>query len=601
MTDKKRYDLVFFKPINNKNPINLVFGDDDSEEPIAHENTASAVINLYEFSLLSDVVIDYGIDQNLVGSGRNVTILKASIAKNTYSLLLNESLRLDHVFLSSFKDAMFMKWQYCVAWNGSDKLKDSFVAHWQESSYVYSANFKPLFFNSDKNSSSNKTNWGVAVCVLFDRYPFFYYADNICRDDRVKFVEADGVRIDFNAPWNIADTFINKKNIVWGFAELPDGCGPSIRPPIAPPNPPKPDVITIKKDLIFCKKPNNKTPIDLVFGDVCSVIDNNYSIPEKGVYIVKNEVEIFRTDDGRIIKAFSVEISSNSKEYLWSGSLSLPISELEKVNDKPEIEININQLKFIVDVNDVDTKKSFNNGIVDITVSSTTNKLKTIKSHDISRDASSIAIMSAQLSRDDLETGFTFLNKDGEDWVIPSGLIDYSDTAALDVISSIALSVGDVVISHASQKEIMMKAKYPIGQPVYSVPVGKLFDWGANEAESVKYNAIVVTGENAGITAVAQKEGTAGEKIAPMIVNKLITAENAARRAAVNAIYNTGDYSVSIETESVLFKEVPMIYPRDIVQVGNDIGWVEDIQISVTLDDKALVVRHAMSIEKKVV
>ena len=147
----------------------------------------------------------------------------------------------------------------------------------------------------------------------------------------------------------------------------------------------------------------------------------------------------------------------------------------------------------------------------------------------------------------------------------------------------------------------MMKAKYPAEQPVYSVPVGKLFDWSANEAESIKYNAVVATGENAGITAVVRKEGTAGEKIAPMIVNKLITAESAARRAAINAIYNTDDYSVNIETESVLFKEVPMIYPRDIVKVGSDIGWVDDIRISVALEDNALIVRHTMSIEKKVV
>ena len=67
MTDKKRYDLAFSKPINNKNPINLAFGD-DSTGPIAQEHIASAIIDLYEFSLFSNVIVDYGIDPNLVGS-----------------------------------------------------------------------------------------------------------------------------------------------------------------------------------------------------------------------------------------------------------------------------------------------------------------------------------------------------------------------------------------------------------------------------------------------------------------------------------------------------------------------------------------------------
>lgn len=600
MTDKKRYYLAFSKPVNNQNPINLVFGD-DSEGPVVREHIASAIVDLYEFSLFSNVVIDYGINSNLVGSRHNIAVLKAIIAKNTYYVSFDLSLKLDRPFFPSFKNTELVKWMQHVSWGSPDKLQDDFVTWWKKSSYVYSVNFKPIFFNSDKSASSSKNHWGVASCLVFNRHPFFYYADNVYRNDRVKFAETDSIRIKFNTLWNLADTFTNKKRILWNFATLPSGCGPSIRPPVVPPKPPRPDVISIKKDLIFCKDPNNKNPINLVFGDVCSSANNDYSIPEKGVYIVKNEVEIFRTDDGRIIKAFNVEIGSNSKEYLWSGSLSLPISELEKIADKPEIEININQLKFTVDVNDIDTKKSFNSGIVDIAVSSTTNKLKTIKSHNVGHDASSIAIMSAQLSRDDLETGFVFLNKDGEDWIIPSGVIDYSDTTALDVINSIALSVGDVVISHAHKKEIMMKTKYPAGQPVYSVPVGKLFDWGTNEAESIKYNAVVATGENEGVTAVVRKEGTAGEKIAPMIVNKLITAENAARRAAINTIYNTDDCSVNIETESVLFKEAPMIYPRDIVRVGSDIGWVDDVRISIALDGKALTVRHAMSIEKKVV
>lgn len=597
MNKRKSYDLVLSKSLNNKSPINLIIGDGNNEHS---DNIVDAVIDLYGFSLLEDVVIDYGINENLLSSKHNIVVQDSYDISNYHGVQFKESVKIKSLFLSAFSHSNCLSIQYDINWNEANQVKSLFENRWNNAGFVTSNATAVSYFNTETRMTFKLVKWGIAQHLFHNRYAFFWYASSESHNRVIRFYKADNAGINLNIIWNIADFFTNKKNIIWDFAGLPGGCGQSIRPPVIPTNPPKPDIILFKADLILCKPLNNKNPIDLIIGDSCKTT-NDYSIPEQGVYIVQNSVEILRTDDNRLIKAFAVDIGSNSKEYLWSGSLSLPFSELEKVADKPEIEININQLKFIVDVNDIDVKKSFNSGVIDIAVSSTTNRLKTIESYDVGHDANSVAIMSAQLSRDDLETGFVFVNKDGEDWMIQSGLIDYSDTTALDVINSIALSVGDVVISHAHKKEIMMKAKYPAGQSVYSVPVGKLFDWSANETESIKYNAIVATGENAGITAVVRKEGTAGEKIAPMIVNKLITTENAARRTAINAIYNTDDYSVNIEAESVLFKEIPMIYPRDIVQVGSDIGWVDDVRISVALDDKALIVRHAMSVEKKVV
>lgn len=81
------YDLVFSKPINNKNPINLVFGD-DSTDPVSREHIASATVDLYEFSLLDNVYIDYGIDHNRISSNLNIIINKATSAYNLYAVLL---------------------------------------------------------------------------------------------------------------------------------------------------------------------------------------------------------------------------------------------------------------------------------------------------------------------------------------------------------------------------------------------------------------------------------------------------------------------------------------------------------------------------------
>ena len=594
-----KVDLIFRDGPNNKGPINLIFGGCGEEE--VGEHISSGRVTLDDPTIFSASSINYGIDNNLIYSEFSGVYAESRIVFVFYYQSFDANAMLEKLSVGIYGQAQMCAQKFRGFWGGYDKLSGAGSDSWTAATIKRSKYFSAWWVETRQKASGWHGFWSIAKSSRENGIARWGNAPAIDLSNVATFGAAI-LRTTFNIfnHWGKGLSLTKPEHIVWSFADLPGGCGVSIRPPYKPPIIPPNDNITIVKNLVFCHKPNNKNPINLIFGDECH-IQNEYSIPDKGVYIVKNKVEIFRTDDGRIIKAFAVEIGANSKEYLWSGSLSLPFSELDKIIDKPELEININQYKFVVDVNEINTNQGFNSKDVEVSILSTTNRLKTIPSHNVGRDSSSLGIMSAQLQRDDLDTGFIFVNKDGEDWVINDNLIEYSDASALDVINNIVLAVGDSVVSHAYRKEIMMKSKYPVGQPTYRLPVGKLFDYGASETKSTEYNAIVVTGENIGITAVVRKEGTAGEKIAPMIVNKLITAENAARRAAINAIYNTDDYSIDISTESVLFKEVPMLYPRDIVQVGSDIGWIEDIRISVALDDKALTVRHLMSIEKEVV
>lgn len=643
-------NLVFCKPLNNKNPINLVFGQgcDDEEGAKTHEIRADiglyqfvldaeivvsqasdyqhsvyasidlhqfsldssfvveqpkhavyADIDLYGFAVNADIKVDYGINDNLVSSKHAIAINASMLAKNTYNILLNASLKLKGDFFDRFKNTLQIKYRYELRWSGLDKLISVFSGDWFIAEKLSSIDVVLSIQGTYKQASRARAYWQLADKSFISSRVNYGDAVKITEDRSFIFSEAVGTGYNYNAAWNIADTFTNKKNIVLDIAGLPSSCGPSIRPPVVPPTLPDDEPKVITKNLVFCKKPNNQNPINLIFGDECQV-NNDYSIPEKGVYIVQNNLEIFRADDNRIIKAFAVEIGANRSDYLWNGSLSLPFSELEKIADTPEIEININQYKFVVDVNDITVKQAFNSKLIEVSVSSTTHRLKTIKAHNLERDASSIAIMSAQLSRDDLETGFKFVSDNGADWVIPDSTIEYDSASALDIINSIALAVGDTVISHAHNKQIIVKERHSTDKPIYSLPVGKLFEYGIDEEESEDYNAIVVTGENNGISAIVRKDGTAGNKIAPMIVNKLITGQDAARRSAINAIFNTSDRSVKIDIESMLFKEAPIIYPSDVVQVGSDVGWVDDVKIRCELANKALIVRHTMSIEKKV-
>lgn len=597
-----KYDLLFKDPLNNKSPINLVFGGgSDEPEPPQQVNKIRGIIPLYNFSLFGGLSVDYGINPNLVYQQHQGRYKEATRLYGSYLLSFNESAKIIKYSSLMYKEAHKVLWAFSTFWGSYSKQANTAQAFWKTAVKVNGLLSENYWLNSDKYSGQSSNFWSEAVVVYQNSRGDWGNGTALDYHGRALFEEAKQLTsFKFIVNWGKGLSQNNYGNVVWGFAELPGGCGSSVRPPYRPPYIPDDGSKTVTIDLVFCKAPNNKNPIDLIFGDECGKEENQHTIDDKKVYIVKNDIKIFRTDSGNFIQAFSVEISANRQDYLWSGTLSLPYSELEKIADKPEIEININQYKFIVDVNEINIKKAFNSKVIELSVFSTTQRLNTIKAHKIGIDMSSNAIMSAQLHRDDLVTGFEFVNSD-VDWIVPANLIEYDEANALDIISQFGVATNDTVVSHAYEKKMLMKPKYPMGEPIYSLPSAKLFECSEAEVKGNTFNAIVVSGENVGITAVIRKDGSAGEKIAPMIINRLITAEEAARRTGFNNIYNTADIASTIDVVAPLYPEAPQLYPSDMVRIDNDIGWIDSVSINGSNEGGAITVRHSFKIEKKVV
>lgn len=614
-------NLVFRDKPNNKQPINLVFGATGDTEEIPNREinavisfyefelfgkidvlnpiSLNATIPLYNFSVFGGLSIDYGINENLVYNAFNSKYNAADAIFRAYVLSFNSSSILEKVSRPKFGSASIVKWLYSIKWGGYSKLAKNTHNNWGMATQFTSPIYLVKWGKTIGESLKSTANWSNAEFRYNNYSNLWGLSGHVEKISQTSFKTADNFTSkNYLINWGLGSSFDLAKRIVWNIAMMPGGCGTSIRPPYKPPIVPPNDNITIVKNLIFCHKPNNKNPINLIFGDDCKRDD--HSIEDKNTYTMKNTIKIFRTDNDHLIQALSVDIGANRQDYLWSGNLSLPYSELESISDKPEIEININQYKFVVDINEINIKKAFNYKMIELSVFSTTQRLNTIKAHKIDIDMSSNAIMAAQLHRDDLVTGFEFINSD-VDWIIPANLIEYDDANALDIISQFGVATEDIVVSHAYEKEIMIKPKYPTGDPVYSLPSDKLFDYSEATSKGNIYNAIVVSGENVGVTAVIRKEGTAGEKIAPMVINKLITEEQAARRVGLNKIYNTSDIAANIDVVSPLYPEAPLLYPSDLVRIDDQLGWIDTVGISASNDCGAITIKHSFSLEKKVV
>lgn len=584
--------LVFKHRPNTKNPINLVFGS--SEEPPAgeREHTASAVISFYEFNLFTDAYIDYGINENAVSSEFSAPYGNAVSISQLWEILYVGTDKIDQSYHDKWQEAANMAQSIGAQWgNINEKIHSRQSNTWSPSGNAKMAERHSKWNHVDQTAANSADYWqgdadayGAIDVIKWNKTELAHY------DNDVRFGEQttpiSGHTAILWGKLGARLTVYESPN--WSESHIITACGKSKPWPTEPPTLPERPSIW-RADLVFCKPLNNKNPIILIFGDECDKPQAEHSVPNKDTYIMQNTVEVFRADNGEKISIFSANIGASRADYLWSGDLAMPLSMLPKIKDAPLVRVKINQLEWLMRIEESSINEKFNSSELQVSIVSPTRELRHIPAYANTAAQLASNIAASQVFRDDLDTGFK-VDFRGQDWSIPEKLIDFDVMNALDVINRIAATTGDTVASMADSKGLIVKDKYPQSDAVFSAPKGKLFNYDHTKSESDYFNSVIVSGENIGVTATAKMGGTAGEKMAPQIIDRLITEEPAARRAALNTLYNSSDYQTMISAEMALFKEMPLLYPSDKVMVGDEVMVLDEIDVSASLQNDALVI-----------
>jgi len=274
--------------------------------------------------------------------------------------------------------------------------------------------------------------------------------------------------------------------------------------------------------------------------------------PKLEVLYTMNTALLKRVSDNAPVEIHSMELSADIESWCWSFSASVPEASLALVTplaDPVEVEAEINGFQWVVLVESWSESAAFGKRAYTIRGRSVSAVLA--DPYAVLQSGNNAAVTNAQQLANEqlLNTGWT-LDWGIVDWLVGAGALSYSNSSPVKTIQQIVEAAGGRLISNRTAKELLAIPR------LHSVP----WSWAAATPDlgisdyvvrklsreyvnSTAWNAVFVSGENQGILAKVKRAGTAGDIVAPMVTDALITATEPASSRGIEIIGRSGKWS----------------------------------------------------------
>jgi hypothetical protein len=337
--------------------------------------------------------------------------------------------------------------------------------------------------------------------------------------------------------------------------------------------------------------------------------------PYSTVYTMINTAYLTRLPDRAPIDVSSITVSTDWDSVYWSvkayvGS-DAHLAMLESTEDGPIlIETAINGHTWNFQVDKWGTGRAFGSISRNIDGRSVSAQLGApaaeLRTRTETEQRSAQQLMAAELEN----TGWAVIMA-GDDWLVPGNTFSYADQTPMQIIKTIADTAGAMVYTDMTAKTITVKPRYavpPWNWP--STPASIIIPSSMAEKidgewdERPFYNAVFVSGEANGISAKVSRGGTAGDLIAPMVTDKLLTATEPVRARGISILAASGKWS-KYRVDLPVFPPpaVPgVILPGTILQFVDGLtswkGIVTAVSVRAGRGKNGLKVRQALDVER---
>jgi len=276
--------------------------------------------------------------------------------------------------------------------------------------------------------------------------------------------------------------------------------------------------------------------------------------PKYRVYFIMNSFSLIRTSDSQQIKCTSINIKQDIDSWCWSFNATIPASALPLVNpvsEPVEILATINGHSWLLMVESWRENLSFGKGQYTISGRSTSAELAAPYAPLITgvydEGMLNTAICEDQLSN----TGWDMDWDNYENtWIITANALSFNNSSALKVCQSIAEAVGGRLQTAPNE------AKITVVPRLHSLP----WEWSDTTADlaisdyvvkqlsrefmpGLSYDAVFVSGTTQGVLCKITREGFAGDNIAPMVTDALMTDVYPATERGRMIIGQSGNWS----------------------------------------------------------
>ena len=324
-------------------------------------------------------------------------------------------------------------------------------------------------------------------------------------------------------------------------------------------------------------------------GNLVFVCDNyippaqpaNIIIPTRRIYMIVNDTTLHRADTGQEIAASSLSLSIDVDSWAWGWSASVPASYLPTLTpaegDMIELIAVVNGTEFRLGLETMQRDRSFSKASLRIAGRSRAAWLASPLANAASR-RNDVAMTAQQIMADALtENGASIgwsLDWRITDWLVPAGSWSHTGTA-IEACTAIASSVGAYIQAHRKDQILRVLPRYPVAPwslgtvtPDIELPEAVCVTEGIEYITRPDYNRAFVSGTNQGVIGQITRAGTAGNIIAPMVSDPLITHADAARQRGLSILADTG-------RQKHITLSLPILPESGIIQPGTMIRYTE--------------------------
>ncbi|WP_394474869.1 hypothetical protein [Ralstonia mannitolilytica] len=319
-------------------------------------------------------------------------------------------------------------------------------------------------------------------------------------------------------------------------------------------------------------------------------------VPVRRVYFVINNVTLHRLPDGLPVPVFNLSLSLDAASWTWGFEAQLPAkAEIlvapGRASGPVELVASVNGTAFHVLAENISRERIF--GDVSIRISGRGRNAVLAAPYAPVMTFGNAEARTARQLMDDVLTlngiplGWT-LDWGLTDWNVPAGVFARQGTW-IDALTAIASAVGGYLIPHPSDQGFRVRHRYPVAPwnwstvaPDFVLPVDAVARESLRWVEKPAYNRVFVSGQDVGVLGQVTRAGTAGEVLAPMVVDSLITEAAAARQRGIAVLADTGQ-QIEVSLRLPVLTETGIIEPGAFVEYQDGsvtrLGLVRSTQI----------------------
>jgi hypothetical protein len=330
--------------------------------------------------------------------------------------------------------------------------------------------------------------------------------------------------------------------------------------PVGPPVPP---------DFDPCYLPPEADAVDLLFSGgyvpgtalfyICErhtepPPGGNVIVPIRSVYVVLNNVTLRRVIGNIQLPTLSLSLSIDADSWTWGFNASLPGSSLIDVqpdeNGPVELEASINGTLYRLLAEKISRERTFNNSTIRVSGRGKSALLADPYSPVQSFGNPSQARTAQQLMNDVLTFNGVPIGWDIDwqidDWLVPTAAFNARGTY-MEGLMTVAGAVNAYIQPHPTSQILRVLPRYLLAPwdwglitPDFVLPSAVTTQEGIDWIEKPLYNRVFVSGTSQGVLGQVTKTGTAGDLLAPMATDALITQAAAARQRGMSILADTG-------------------------------------------------------------